>query len=77
MDAQGYEWIRVLWTHHRGKLVGALAGFFLGILMVAVGFFWAIVIFGLIVGGVVLGHRFDVDRESLDELLDRIFHDRR
>lgn len=71
------EWARGIWTRHRGKLVGALAGFFLGVLMATVGVFWAIVIFGLTAGGFLLGRRFDEDEEGLSEWLERLWQDRR
>lgn len=71
------EWMKEIWTRHRGKLAGALAGFLLGLLMAAVGIFWAIVIFALTVGGFLLGRRFDEDQEGLSEWLERLWQDRR
>lgn len=69
--------LKAFWERHRGKLTGALAGFFLGALMALVGVFWGIVIFGLTAAGFVLGRRFDEDREGLEAWLDRILQDRR
>lgn len=68
---------KALWARHRGKLVGALCGFLLGVLMAVVGVFWGLVIFGLTAGGFLLGRRFDEDREGLEEWLERLFQERR
>ncbi len=65
------------WNRHRGKLIGALCGFLLGVLMAVVGVFWGLVIFVLTAAGFVLGRRFDEDREGLAEWLDRLFQERR
>lgn len=48
-----------LWEHHRGKLLGAAFGFFLGLLYLIVGF-WDMLIFAFIVFiGYYMGKKLD------------------
>ncbi len=66
-----------LWARHRGKLLGAAAGFLFGVLLMTVGLFWAIVIAAFTAAGYVLGSRVDEGQEGLAELLDKILQGRR
>lgn len=65
-------WARELWRHHRGKLVGAAAGFLFGLLWRWVGLFWALLIAALTVTGYWLGRMFDEDEDALVQLLERL-----
>lgn len=76
MGVDREAWKR-LWARHRGKIVGAGAGFLFGVLLMAVGLFWAIVIAAFTVAGYVVGSRWDEGQEGLAELLDRIMQGRR
>ncbi len=72
------EEFRDWWWRHRGKALGALFGFMIGLLFWAVGLFWGIFITALTIAGYLAGKRFDDEgEEGLAELISRILGDRR
>lgn len=74
------HWWRELLDRYRGRLIGTAAGFVLGLLIMWVGVFWALVIGLLSLAGYQLGRRFDEagdGMEGLSEFLDRILQGRR
>ncbi|MCL6451683.1 MAG: DUF2273 domain-containing protein [Acetobacteraceae bacterium] len=63
---------REIWQHHRGKILGSLAGLVFSLLVVAVGFLWALFI-GFCVGvGYLVGKRLDEEQEHVLDILSRI-----
>lgn len=71
------ELAHALWSRHRGKLLGAAAGFVLGVLIMWVGLLWAAFIAALTVAGYVVGQRLDEEPEGLADLLERVMQGRR
>lgn len=67
------EWLKDLLARHRGKVIGAGLGFLAGLLLMLVGFFWALVIAALTIGGYLLGRRYDDDRAAFADWLERFF----
>jgi uncharacterized membrane protein len=64
-----------LWQEHPGLILGGAAGLALGLLIIAVGFWRAILVFLLVLIGGYVGRRFDGGDESeLSELIDRILN---
>jgi uncharacterized membrane protein len=63
-----------LWTQHRGKLLGTLFGFLLGVLYLLVGFWRMLVVALLILGGYYVGKKAD-EKERLRDVLARILPD--
>ncbi|GGE10370.1 hypothetical protein GCM10011571_09590 [Marinithermofilum abyssi] len=64
-----------LWETHRGRVVGTVVGFVLGLIYLIVGF-WKTMVFGLFVGvGFWIGHRMD-RRDDVGEVLENIFPDK-
>lgn len=61
-----------LWLHHRGKLLGALAGLLFALLIMWAGWLWTLFIFGCTLVGYFVGKRMDDHKENLAEVLDRI-----
>ncbi|MDR3541861.1 MAG: DUF2273 domain-containing protein [Desulfosporosinus sp.] len=57
--------------NHPGKLIGTAVGFFLGLLMVTLGFWRTLVLFLFVVLGFVLGKSQD-DHENITAWLERI-----
>lgn len=66
-----YNFWLAVWEHHSGKIVGTAGGLFIGLLIIAVGFFKALFILICMGIGFIVGKRID-QREDLLELLDRI-----
>ncbi|WP_242825394.1 DUF2273 domain-containing protein [Desulfitobacterium dichloroeliminans] len=64
-----------LWAleEHPGKLSGILAGFGIGLLVVVLGFWKALVLALFVLVGLILGKRHD-DHKDLFGWLDRFFH---
>jgi len=60
-----------IWRAHSGKIIGVLLGFFLGLLILAIGFFQALFVLFCMVVGYVVGKRID-DKEDLMEILDKL-----
>jgi len=61
-----------IWDNHRGKLLGTLIGLFVALLIIWVGFLWALFILVLMGLGYFIGKRMDDHKENLAEVLDRI-----
>lgn len=60
----------ILWEH-KGKLLGAAAGFFFGLLYLLVGFWDTLVFVVFISTGYYIGRKLD-HKEDLRDILDRI-----
>ncbi|MBC7344531.1 MAG: DUF2273 domain-containing protein [Clostridia bacterium] len=60
-----------LWRQHRGKILGVAGGLAFGLLVVALGFWWAIFVLGCMIFGYWVGMRVD-EGESLRSLWRRI-----
>ncbi len=60
-----------VWDNHRGKLLGTLLGFFVALLIIWVGFLWAVFIMLCMSIGFFVGKRMDDHKENLAEVLDR------
>jgi uncharacterized membrane protein len=70
-----WKWLEYLWVHYRGRLIGTLAGLFLGIVYLIVGL-WKTIVFALIVGiGYFVGRECD-GRKDLRQVLEDWFPDR-
>ncbi|MBN2909832.1 DUF2273 domain-containing protein [Polycladomyces sp. WAk] len=70
-----WKWLEYLWVHHRGRLIGTLAGLILGIVYLVVGL-WKTFVFALIVGiGYFVGREWD-GRKDLRQVLEDWFPDR-
>lgn len=61
-----------VWSHHRGKIVGSLAGLFGGVMVMIVGILWALFIGFCVVVGYLVGKRLDDEQEEVIDILDRI-----
>ncbi|NPV26217.1 MAG: DUF2273 domain-containing protein [Firmicutes bacterium] len=59
---------------HRGKALGILVGFILGILIISYGFFKALFISLCMAGGYLIGKRID-DKGDLREMMSRVWRD--
>ncbi len=57
---------------HKGKLYGALIGFFLGLFLINFGLLKTLVLLGLTIIGYIAGSRLDSSNEELMDALDRI-----
>lgn len=64
----------LLWVleEHPGKFIGTLSGFLLGLLVVVLGFWKALVLMIFVLLGLFLGKRHD-DNKNLFDWLDRFF----
>lgn len=60
-----------IWDNHRGKLLGTLLGLFIAVLIIWVGFLWAMFILVCMTIGYLVGKRMDDHKENLAEVLDR------
>ncbi len=63
-----------LWNQHRGKLLGTLFGFWLGVLFLLVGFWRMLIVACLILGGYYFGKKVD-EKEHIRDVLARILPD--
>lgn len=63
-----------LWNQHRGKLLGTLFGFWLGVLFLMVGFWRMLIVALLIMCGYYFGKKVD-EKEPLRDVLTRILPD--
>ena len=59
--------------HHPGKFIGTLSGFLLGLLIVTLGFWRALVLFLFVALGFLLGKRQD-DHKNIATWVERIFN---
>lgn len=57
---------------HRGKLIGSLIGLLVALLIMWVGFLWALFVLVCVLVGFWIGKRMDDSKENLVEVLDRI-----
>ena len=60
-----------IWRAHSGKIIGVSIGFFLGLMILAIGFFQALFVLFCMVVGYFVGKRID-DKEDLMEILDKL-----
>ncbi|KXG78161.1 hypothetical protein AN618_05530 [Fervidicola ferrireducens] len=60
-----------LWEHHRGKLIGAIIGFGIGLLILVFGFIKAIFLVFCAFLGYYIGKHID-KKEGLRDILDKI-----
>lgn len=60
-----------LWYNHSGKILGCAAGFLIGILIIAFGFFKTIFLLFCIVSGYLIGKRID-EKEDIMDILDKL-----
>lgn len=65
------KFINQLWQDHRGKIIGAVSGFLLGILIILFGFFQTLFVTACMVIGYVIGKRID-EKEDIVEILDKL-----
>ena len=70
--ADGKDWLK----HHRGKLIGALAGFALGVAIMTWGLLWTLFIALLVLVGYATGRYFDGEQDSVAEWIDRLIRSR-
>lgn len=63
--------LREIWRAHSGKISGVLIGFFIGLLILTIGFFQALFILICMILGYFIGKRID-DKEDLMEILDKL-----
>ena len=62
---------RQIWHAHGGKISGLLIGFFVGMLIIAIGFFQALFVFICMVVGYIVGKRID-EKEDLLDIIDKL-----
>ncbi len=60
-----------IWQNHSGKIVGVLVGFFLGVLIILLGFFQTLFVMLCVIAGFVVGKRID-EKEDLMDILDKL-----
>ncbi len=60
-----------LFEHHRGKILGLLAGFLISILLLTVGFLKTFFIVGCSFVGYIIGKKID-NHEDFRDIIDRI-----
>lgn len=65
-----WEEAKYVWTRHKGKIVGAAAGFLIGLLIIRYGFWRTLLMVSLAAGGLWLGSL--LDREGWENLYDRV-----
>lgn len=63
--------LKQIWHSHGGKISGLLIGFFVGMLIIAIGFFQALFVFICMVVGYVVGKRID-EKEDLLDIIDKL-----
>jgi len=66
----------VMMSKHWGKFLGGLLGLIFAILVIALGFWWAIFVFLCISIGIFIGWRFDLGN-GLHNLLEQLFAKRK
>lgn len=64
--------LREVMAKHRGKLVGAAAGFFIAFLIISLGFLKSLLVVFCVVAGYLVGRRLDSTHEDIVDILDRI-----
>lgn len=64
------EWLRQLWRLHSGKISGVGMGFFLGLLILFLGFFQTMFLLLCMCLGYYLGNKID-ENEDLTEILEK------
>jgi uncharacterized membrane protein len=69
------ENLNEIWERHLGKIVGAAAGLAFGCLILVFGFWRSIFVALCVLGGYVIGKRFD-QKGSLKDLCGRFFPQR-
>lgn len=60
-----------IWQNHSGKIVGVLVGFFLGVLIILLGFFQTLFVLLCVIAGFIVGKRID-EKEDLMDILDKL-----
>jgi uncharacterized membrane protein len=60
-----------IWQNHSGKIVGVLVGFFLGVLIILLGFFQTLFVLLCVIAGYIVGKRID-EKEDLMDILDKL-----
>ena len=63
--------LRQIWQAHSGKIVGLMVGFFVGLMIIIIGFFQALFIIFCMVAGYLIGKRLD-DKEDILDILDKL-----
>ena len=63
--------LKQVWQAHGGKIGGLLIGFFVGMLIIAIGFFQALFVFICMVVGYIVGKRID-EKEDLLDIIDKL-----
>lgn len=63
--------LQEIWRTHSGKIIGIVAGFVVGLMIIAIGFFQAMFVLVCMIVGYVVGKRID-DKEDLMEIIDRL-----
>lgn len=66
------QFLRDVWPRHSGKIIGSIAGFLLGVAIMAFGLFWAILISVLVALGYIVGKKVDEEDEDFRETISRI-----
>lgn len=65
------EYLIELFSKNQGKIIGAVLGFFISILILSIGFFSTLLIMFFVFGGYFIGKKID-NKEDLIEFLDKI-----
>lgn len=60
-----------IWKQHRGKIIGALLGFFVGVFILFFGFLRTLFVLICIIVGYGIGKRID-EKEDIMDILDRL-----
>lgn len=63
--------LQEIWRVHSGKIIGIVAGFVVGLMIIAIGFFQALFVLVCMIIGYIIGKRID-DKEDLMEIVDRL-----
>lgn len=63
--------LRQIWQYHNGKILGVLIGLFVGLMIIAIGFFQALFVLFCMVVGYIIGKRID-EQEDLLEIIDKL-----
>ncbi|MEW6724393.1 MAG: DUF2273 domain-containing protein [Bacillota bacterium] len=66
--------LRYLLETHRGRIIGAIGGLIVALLIISLGFLWTLFVAACVGVGYYIGRRYDEGSgETLSDVLDRVF----